>query len=159
MWAFAIWDRSEGGFSSQDRFGVKPLFYMNTEKVHLASEIKAILATLNTRPDPNPLVLCDILSGGSADLRDETLYKGIFHMPAGSWIKVDPRGDVQTRKWWETLDHLPEVPKNEAEQVERYRELFTDAVRIRLRSDVPIGSLLSGGMDSSSIVCTIHRSK
>ena len=159
MWAFAIWDRSERRlFLARDRFGVKPLFYMNTpERFTFASEIKAILATLSTRPDPNPLVLCDILSGGTADLRDETLYKGIFHMPAGSWMKVDARGDVQTRKWWETLDHLPEVPKKEAEQVERYLELFTDAVRIRLRSDVPVGSLLSGGMDSSSIVCTIHR--
>jgi len=159
MWAFAIWDGAERRlFLARDRFGVKPLYYMQTpERFTFASEIKAILKTRSTRPDPNPQVLCDVLSGGSADLCEETLYKGIFQMPAGSWMRVDATGEVRKGKWWETLDHLPVVPDEEAEQVERYRELFTDAVRIRLRSDVPVGSLLSGGMDSSSIVCTIHR--
>jgi len=66
-------------------------------------------------------------------------------------------GGLQIRRWWNTLDHLQEVPSSPAEQAERYRALFMDACRMRMRSDVPIGTALSGGLDSSAIVCAMHH--
>jgi asparagine synthase (glutamine-hydrolysing) len=68
------------------------------------------------------------------------------------WLR---EGRAEIRRWWRTVDHLPSLPKTEAERVERFRELFQDAVALRMRSDVPIGTCLSGGFDSSAVLCTM----
>ena len=68
------------------------------------------------------------------------------------WLR---EGRLDIRRWWRTIDHLPELPRNEAERVEHFHELFQDAVALRMRSDVPIGTCLSGGFDSSAVVCTM----
>ncbi len=68
------------------------------------------------------------------------------------WLR---EGRLEIRRWWRTVDHLPSLPKTEAERVERFHELFQDAVALRMRSDVPIGTCLSGGFDSSAVLCTM----
>jgi asparagine synthase (glutamine-hydrolysing) len=68
------------------------------------------------------------------------------------WLRQER---LEIRRWWRTIDHLPAVPKTEPERVERFHELFEDAVALRMRSDVPIGTCLSGGFDSSAVICTM----
>src|SRR5205814_9465899 len=68
------------------------------------------------------------------------------------WLR---NGRLDIRRWWRTVDHLPTLPATDAERVERFAELFRDAVALRMRSDVPIGTCLSGGFDSSAVICTM----
>jgi asparagine synthase (glutamine-hydrolysing) len=83
---------------------------------------------------------------------ERTLCREVRRLQAGHcmWLRG---GRVEIRRWWCTLDHLPSVPATEAERVERFGELFRDAVALRMRSDVPIGTCLSGGFDSSAVIC------
>ena len=75
--------------------------------------------------------------------------------PAGRTLHVAAPGKLVIRRWWRTVDHLPAIPASEAERVERFREIFLDAVALRMRSDVPIGTCLSGGFDLSAVICTM----
>jgi len=157
MWAFAIWDKQARTlFLARDRFGVKPLFICHAPKrFAFASEIKALIPAVEFKLRPNLEVLCDVLSGGIPDRGEETVFRGIARVKAGSWMTIDLSAAATQETWWDTWSNRPDVPRDPRAQVERYRELFDDACRIRLRSDVPVGTLLSGGLDSSSVVCTI----
>ena len=85
---------------------------------------------------------------------ERTLCSEVRRLQAGHfmWLR---KGRLDIRRWWRTVDHLPALPNTEAERVERFRELFQDAVALRMRSDVPIGTCLSGGFDSSAVICTM----
>ena len=85
---------------------------------------------------------------------ERTLCNEVRRLQGGHFIWLR-QGRLEVRRWWRTLDHLPAVPKTEAERVERFRELFQDAVALRMRSDVPIGTCLSGGFDSSAVICAM----
>jgi asparagine synthase (glutamine-hydrolysing) len=161
MWAFAVWDpRRHELFLARDRFGVKPLFYYsNRERLAFASEIKALLTLDDCPRRPNEAFVRDFLVGyPSIERHERTVFAGIRRLEAGHFMVVRP-GAVTTRRWWRTSDEPVEVPTSPQEQVERYRELFDEACRVRLRSDVPVASLLSGGLDSSAIVCTVAAQK
>jgi asparagine synthase (glutamine-hydrolysing) len=84
------------------------------------------------------------------------LIKGLSHLLGGHCLTLQYGEKLKIRRWWNTLDHLQEVPQKYDEQVNLFRELFLDACRIRMRSDVPIGTALSGGLDSSAIVCGMN---
>lgn len=150
MWAFAIWDNQERAlFLSRDRLGKKPLYYAEVPTgFAFASEMKALCPVL---PDVRPNV--GLLRAPGRIFRYEStgecLIEGISRFPAGhsGWWK---KGRLSTRRWWCTLDHLQDVPLRYEEQVEQFRELFLDACRLRMRSDVPVGTALSGGLDSSA---------
>jgi len=159
MWAFAIWDSRERVlFLSRDRFGVKPLFFSYTShRFAFASEIKGLLKVTDRALQPNYLVIRDILSGGTGDTDKNTVFENIYRLGAGSFMKITSDGIGPETNWWNTWSNRVEVPKTRDQQVEMFRDLFEDACRIRLRSDVPVGTLLSGGMDSSSIACTIAK--
>lgn len=161
MWAFAIWDReSEELILARDRFGVKPLFYFQTQRRFVfASEIKALLTIQDAPRQVNSYLVKEFLHGKQIDGAEESVFSGVFRLEPGHWARVSSAG-LSKRKWWETWENRVEVPSTPEAQVERFSELFADACRIRLRSDVPVSTLLSGGMDSSAIVCTIakHRS-
>lgn len=156
MWTFAIWDREEKRlFISRDRFGVKPLYYTRLAGggIAFASEMKA-LTPLMDEVKPNKELFDFYKISRHYEMREDCLVEGIKRFPAGSyaWIKGD---DIQITKWWNTLDHLIKVPDSYEEQVEQFRELFLDSCKLRMRSDVTIGTALSGGLDSSATICAM----
>jgi len=156
MWALAIWDCIERKlFISRDRFGVKPLIYYFDEKhFAFASEMKAFLALDWFQPEFDPAMLVLALTNERLIEGDERcLLRGLRHLLGGHCLTLRMEEAPKIRRWWNTLDHFESIPQNYADQVARFRELFLDACHIRMRSDVPIGTALSGGLDSSSILC------
>lgn len=155
MWAFAIWDSSKQElFVSRDRFGVKPLRYLHDGKrFAFASELKAFLHLAGYTVRENLQEMQNLMARGGNSM-EETPFEGVHRLPGGYNLLVT-RESVRKWRWWRTIDHLPTIPKTFGEQVEQFREMFYDAIRVRLRSDVPVASALSGGLDSSSIVCAL----
>jgi asparagine synthase (glutamine-hydrolysing) len=157
MWAFAIWDKVERRlFLCRDRFGVKPLYYTFANgRFAFASEMKALIPFL---PELRVADNFDYLKANlfAYEATDQCLIAGIKRFPAGHYSYLKPSDTaVQPVRYWDTLQHLVQVPKRYEEQVEQFRELFTDACRICMRSDVPIGTALSGGLDSSAVAGTL----
>lgn len=158
MWAFAIWDTVEKRlFLSRDRFGKKPLFYVELPNgdFAFASEMKALLPLLpSAQADASLIRGMTLRSSFAYEATDRCLIKGIKRFLAGH-CGTYAGGRLQTRRWWNTLDHIPSIPSSYGEQVEMMRELLLDACRIRMRSDVTIGTALSGGLDSSSVLSAL----
>jgi asparagine synthase (glutamine-hydrolysing) len=160
MWAFAIYDKNLNRLViSRDRFGVKPLYYILTDKsLSFASEINALLKT-GQPVDPNERLICDFLLYNITDHTNETFFKPILKLPKGHLGIYDLKTKkLEIRGWW-ALDFTKTEETTYQDAVKRFRDTFTDSVNLRLRSDVPVGSCLSGGMDSSSIVCVMDSLK
>ncbi len=158
MWAFVIHDRRNGVlFGARDRFGVKPLFVHRASDCWLfASEVKAILASGLYARDTNWQVAADFLIDGKLDETAATFYAGIEQLPPGCAFEL--RLDGRWRQW--TYWSLPVVEREAPPDIEEtLAELLEDAVRIRLRSDVPVGVCLSGGLDSTAIICAMARNR
>jgi len=156
MWAFVIYDRRHRQiFGSRDRFGVKPLYYSRSpEVIQFASEIKALRASGYHRPEINWRTASKFLLEGRLDSQGETFYEGIEQIPPGSGFEVELDGTWHEWNFW-SLDTLP---KNAvSDPAENFANLFEDSVRIRMRSDVPVGVCLSGGLDSTAIICAAAR--
>lgn len=158
MWAFVILDRTTGAlFGARDRFGVKPLFaYRGADWTLLASEIKAIRASGLAPTQVNWKSVGHALLEGRLDESEATLYQGITRIPPGSSFDIDARGAIRVRSFW-SLDN--DICAPESNVVEQFAEIFESAVRLRMRSDVPVGVLLSGGMDSTAIICSMARGR
>jgi asparagine synthase (glutamine-hydrolysing) len=157
MFAFAVWDRRARTLTCvRDRFGVKPLYYAHSHgRFRFASEIKALFADPSVARAPNEPRLLEFLGHGLADHTGETFYRGIHQVEPGTFLEVDARtGRPRTRRWY-TL-RATEPPADDAAAVQAVLE---DAVRLRLRSDVPVGTCLSGGVDSSSVVALAARAR
>lgn len=158
MWAFAIWDTVERRlFLSRDRFGKKPLFYAELPNgdFAFASEMKALLPLLpRVEADQHLIKGMTLRSSFAYEATERCLIKGIKRFLAGhcGWVR---NGRLQAHRWWNTLDHLPAIPDSYDQQVETLRELLLDACRLRMRSDVTIGTGLSGGLDSSSVLSAL----
>jgi asparagine synthase (glutamine-hydrolysing) len=148
--AFAIWDREAGSLTCvRDRLGVKPLYYTTAAgRFRFASEIKSLLIDPVVPREPNDERLADFLARGLIDHTTETLFAGIEQLSPGSLLVVTSLGAQPPRRWYAAQP----APRSEASVADSVRELFVDAVRLRLRSDVPVGTALSGGMDSSSVM-------
>ncbi len=164
MWAFAIWDTQEKTlFLARDRFGIKPLYYTPLgNRFAFASEMKAFRQLNDFQSGVNDQALKAYLDDPKAaeGKTDQTPLKDVFKLQPGCCMTIKPHKEPQVERWWETSDHYPEVPEDYPEQVEKLRELFLDSVRLRMRSDVSIGSCLSGGIDSSGVVgalALLHR--
>jgi len=159
MFAFALWDnRKRTLLLGRDRFGEKPLYIARSPKgLVFASEMKAILAVRPELREANRKAMYRYLSRGDLDLDHESFFAGIESLPGGHYLLLDHEGRGEPRRYWEPT--ACEVPGNRAHAIERFREILFDSIRIRLRSDVPVGSSLSGGIDSSSIVSTINAQK
>ena len=165
MWAFAIYDTKEKNvFLSRDRFGIKPLYYwMPTEDTFcFGSEIKQFMVHPNWESILNGQRAYDFLLYSLSDHTDETLFKGVYQIPPGHYIfekadsfTKDSSGRVKTNSWY-TIDVKPsQLTFKEA--VANFKKIFYQSIALHLRSDVPVGSALSGGLDSSSIVCIINE--
>lgn len=150
--AFAIWDeRNKQLFAARDRFGIKPLFYaVHDGTVYIASEIKALFAAgVPARWNHEEFNSCANIQYQSTT---RTLFDGVFQVPPGHYL-VATESDLRLFKYWD-LELAPEteLPQtyDEQEYIERFRALFDEAVRHRLRADVPVGCYLSGGIDSAA---------
>lgn len=155
MWGFAIWDTTKHLlFCARDRFGVKPFYYIyDGARFAFASEIKALLE-LGVLRKANTDLVFDYLVYGLLDHTSETFFEGIHKLPQGQYIILRESGECEIERWWQ-LSVSEEFSSTRPDTIyeDEFRALFGDAVRLRLRSDVPVGSCLSGGLDSSSIVC------
>ncbi|MEO8464686.1 MAG: asparagine synthase (glutamine-hydrolyzing) [Gammaproteobacteria bacterium] len=163
MFAFAVWDTQERTlFLARDRFGVKPLYYVHRSDGTLlfASEIKALLAASSERPRLNLNALPDFLAN-HAPSGEDTLFVGVHRLPPGHSL-IWQNGKITIRRYWDlSFDATMRTPargsRAETALVEEFRERFTEAVRIRLMSDVPLGVFLSGGIDSAAITATMAK--
>ena len=152
--AFAIWDESKQQlFCVRDHIGVKPFYYYRSTKLFaFASEIKALFALPEVPRQLNEAHLADLLTG-LYEAKTETLYQGIYRLPPAHVMIVKHEG-VRLHPYW-SADLTKELHLgSDEEYADSFREIFTEAVRCRLRSAYPVGSTLSGGLDSSSIACT-----
>ncbi|HUN82118.1 MAG TPA: asparagine synthase (glutamine-hydrolyzing), partial [Phycisphaerae bacterium] len=152
MWAFAIYDtRKKTLFCSRDRLGVKPFYYCRAaDRFLFASEIKALLALTEVKARPDDDGLRQYLTFQYC-LGDRTLFDGVRKLSPGHNLTIGADGRERIREYWDLRFDIDES-HDEACFVERLRELLEDAVRLRLRSDVPLGAHLSGGLDSSIVV-------
>jgi asparagine synthase (glutamine-hydrolysing) len=161
MWALAIVDTGSGDiFLARDRFGIKPLLYSVSEQ-HLvfASEMRALIGSGLVSTDIDMDVARRLLVDAfGIEGSERTLHRDIRRLQGGHhlWVKG---GRISVTRWWRTVDHLPSLPSTEDERVNRFGEIFRDAVALRMRSDVPIGTCLSGGFDSSAIICTMSEAE
>jgi asparagine synthase (glutamine-hydrolysing) len=161
MFAFAIWDgRTQELFVARDRFGEKPLFLGEIPNggVAVASEMKALLAhpRLEARVDEDTLAA--YVAGRFYEDGPETFFRGIRRIAPAHALRLDAGGSIKRRWRYWTPDYTAiRDDLDDDEIVEQFADLLTRSVEMRLRSDVPVGTSLSGGLDSSMLVCLISR--
>lgn len=160
MFAFAILDRKAHQlFIARDFFGIKPFYYsFSGGKFSFASEIKALLLLPEISRHVNPKALHHYLVKGTTDHADYTLFNDIQILPPAHYLEIDLKKPFQAepvRYWNISLDSTQNISLDEATQ--RFQEIFMDNIRLHLRSDVQVGSALSGGLDSSSVVMGMRR--
>jgi asparagine synthase (glutamine-hydrolysing) len=154
MWALGIWDARERSLLlSRDRFGIKPLCYsVRGGRIAFASEPKAILTAFPEEREPVRDEIARFLGGEFTDVGEATFFKNVRSLAPATCLVFASGGGVQRRSTWR-FEPGDETPRPEAE--EQFRALLHDAVRIRMRSDVPVGACLSGGLDSSAIAALV----
>jgi len=156
MFAFALWDNvSQSLFCARDRVGIKPFYYADSPTQFIfASEIKGILASGMVHSELNQVGLQDYITFQFC-LGEETLFSGIKKLEPGHYILIKKQYDTlqytHTQYW--DIDFTPVDIKTESEYVNELIALLDDSIRLHLRSDVPLGAHLSGGLDSSAVVC------
>jgi len=157
MFAFAIYDtKTKTLFCARDRFGIKPFYYFKDDtRFIFASEIKAIVKDPDVPRKPNPQMLYDLLIYSISDHTQSTFFEGIFNLEPGHQLILSGK-NIEIKRWWE-LKVSKSGNSAEEDYIQEFKHIFKDAVRLRLRSDVTIGSCLSGGLDSSSIVCMLRE--
>lgn len=158
MWAFALWDqRQRRLLISRDRLGEKPLHWaVHNHRLVFASTIQGVLA--GDVPDEKSLDMLEVYLVLGYVPAPQTFYRHIHRLPAGHCLVVEDGGPPRDVTWW----NLPAVPESSMQKDQRlvdqrFEELFDDAVRIQMRSDVPFGAFLSGGLDSSSIISSMVK--
>lgn len=161
MFAFVIWDKQNKElFAARDRFGEKPFFYYYQDGRFLfGSEMKALWAA-GIEKTANLKMLFNFITIGytdNPDRREETFYEHIHKLPAASFLKFSFVYFSHTVKtYWEVDPEKQNKEISDAEAIEEFGQLFNTSVKRRLRSDVPVGTSLSGGLDSSSVIATAH---
>ena len=155
MFSFALFDQNKKCLTvGRDRFGKKPLFYTLTDGGYVfASEMKALYPYLNSIL-PNVEISKFFKNPFDYESSKVTCIEGIYSIKPGTILKLHGTLADESR-WWNTLDSLIDVPNKYEDQVDEFRNLFLNAVKIRMRSDVPIGTALSGGLDSSAVFCSM----
>ncbi len=160
MFAFAIWDEREKElFAARDRFGEKPFFYyFDGKQLLFASEMKALWAA-GIEKNPNQKMLFNFITIGYTDnpaQPGETFFENISKLPAATTLKYTLRSnELILEKYWDIDSEKQNKKITDTEAIEQFNHLFNTSVKRRLRSDVTVGTSLSGGLDSSSIVATV----
>lgn len=163
MFAFSVLDQHDQSLTLvRDAFGIKPLFYrLGRDQLYFGSEIRALLALFPVNPSLNYQRSYDYLVWGHYDNSSDTFYKDVLHLEAGHALRVDlrqlsaglPAGKPR-RWWWPSISERTDLSFADASA--QLREMFLDSVKLHLRSDVPVGAALSGGVDSSAVVCAMR---
>jgi asparagine synthase (glutamine-hydrolysing) len=157
MFAFLVHDSRTGEvFGARDRFGIKPFFYVRSADTwYFASEIKALHAVVPASREIDAGRVAAFVASGrleNAPAGETSFFTNVRQVRPGTCFRLSPAGDLRSRSYWS----LPEEAAVELPEAAReYRDLFTSAVELRLRSDVPVGVSLSGGMDSTAIISTM----
>lgn len=159
MWAFAIFDAVEETlFCSRDRFGVKPFYYVkNGSEFAFASEIKQLLCLPNVKAKADRDTLLRFIVCGERDYSERTMFQEIYSLLPGHNLWFDLKNNQFLKNRYHYLGKIKERREGFEKDSEDFRNIFTESIRIRLRSDVPLGYCLSGGLDSSSIVCCAEK--
>ncbi len=157
MFAFAVWDEPTATlFLARDRLGIKPLFVSRTGRsLAFASEVKALLTLPWIRPGLDPSGLTEYLFCGYT-LGQRTFFRGIESLPAGHWMRVRA-GRVERAEYWDPPTGEAAQPRSDRETLDGLHELLADCVARELEADVPVGSCLSGGLDSSLMATLAAR--
>ena len=156
MWAFVIYDRERREiFGARDRFGIKPFYYYrDSNRFLFASEIKALREVIDSRNlSLNEQAIFDYLLFNRTDYGDRTFYSEIYKVPHGHYFKIDSKQEFKLHKWYDLSSNCNRGNIDS----EKYFELLTSSIKLRMRSDVPVGVCLSGGLDSSTIVSIISK--
>ncbi len=156
MWAFLIYDKKRGVLcGSRDRFGIKPLFFQRARNALLfGSEIKAIRANNESNADVDWETAARFMIQRRLDVDQRSFFAGIEKVSPGTAFEVGRNGDIRSWDYWD----IPPQDKDQSQDPRaNYGSLFADSVRLRLRSDVPLGVFLSGGLDSTAIICEMAR--
>jgi len=161
MWAFVLLDlRARRLFCSRDRFGEKPFFYyLDREVFAFSSEIKGLLQSHRVSRTLNEQTIFEYLTTGKTDRRSSTFFSNIAQLRGGEALIVSLASTLappQPRRYWDIDPTIPPAISRRAACAD-FRDLLEDSIRLRLMSDVPLGACLSGGLDSSSIVCLADR--
>ena len=159
-WAFLVYDkRRQKLFGSRDRFAIKPLYRVETKnEVVWASEIKSILKLSSYNRAINWTTVADYFAGGRIDHRNETFFEGIESVPAAHAFQADLQGGQRSWRYWSLpAQQKPSLANDDV--AEEFAEIFEDSVALRLRSDVPVAVCLSGGLDSTGIICAMARQR
>lgn len=155
IWALAVWDSEERVLTlSRDPFGFKPLYlYQNSKQVAYSSEVKGFLGFESIELVFNADTVAALYHSPSiAHATEITPWENVFKVLPGHVAQVDAdKGDVRIEKWWHPLRDLPEVPADLRERKEKFSERFSQACKLRMRADIPIGFCVSGGLVSASI--------
>jgi asparagine synthase (glutamine-hydrolysing) len=156
MWGFLIWDERRGRlFGSRDRFGIKPLFRYRAGHCWLfGSEIKAIRASGMCDAGVNWPVAAEFLMNARLDLAGQTFYAGIEQLGPATAFELGRDGAYREWRYWR-IEETP--PVEAADPAAAFAALFEDSMRLHMRSDVPVGVHLSGGLDSTAIICASAR--
>jgi asparagine synthase (glutamine-hydrolysing) len=155
MFAFALWDsRARRLFAARDHLGIKPLYYAALGKrLIFASEIKALLQDPQCPAEVNVPALSQLFTLRYVPSPD-TLFRDIRKLPPGHWMVADARG-IDIQRYWH---HIPAArSENKATLIEQYQDLLEDAVRLQMRSDVPVGLFLSSGVDSGALLAIMRK--
>ena len=160
MWALALWDgRERKLIVSRDRFGVKPLYHTRLDGTWVfGSEIKALLAFPGAFRGFRSDGVQAFIERTNIDCDERTFFEEIHSVPPGSYLVIDGESMTQQRFWSLHIDDRHRGQPRQA-LVARFADLLDDSVRLRVRSDVPIGTMLSGGLDSTSITALIHEQR
>ncbi len=164
MFAFAIWDdKKKELFAARDRFGEKPFYYYyDQNRFVFGSEMKALWAA-GVDKKPNQKMLFNFITIGYTDnpeRPEETFYEGIYRLPPASVIKFSfVYFAFSIEKYWEVDVEREEINISDNEAIDKFEALFNASIKKRLRSDVEIGTSLSGGLDSSSIIASIQNNQ
>jgi asparagine synthase (glutamine-hydrolysing) len=160
MWAFALWDETKQQlFCARDRFGIKPFYYTEAGGSFLfASEIKALLAHPEAGKKPDDETLLAYLAWGVLDHTGKTMFDGILQLPPAHAMVMTPAGKPAPYRYWDVAVN-PSVRSDTPDPASaaRFLSLLRDATRIHLRSDVAVGTCLSGGIDSSTLAALINE--
>jgi len=161
MWAFIIYDNYANNlFVSRDRFGIKPLYYYFSSSVlafssepHSFEKLSAFDGLWNFKGISNELASPIFLEG-----HGQTIFKNVKVFPSGTFMFFDiKQKTIKLTRWWNQKRSLKNSTLSFDDQVERFKYLFFDAVKLRLRSDVPVATALSGGLDSSSVYLSLRH--